>query len=119
MMASRLYNWLVRRVFADDIHDHQCGVKAFNKRAITTLMGVAHDKHWFWDTEILVLARRFGISIHEVPLTWRETRYRNTPFLKLFEEALYFSKRIVSLAGTVDSFGSRPVVPVPVRYSCP
>jgi hypothetical protein len=118
MMASRTYNWLVRRVFADGIQDHQCGVKAFDKRAISILMGVAGDEHWFWDTEVLVLARRLGLGIREVPLDWRETRYRKTSFTRLLKEVFYFSRRIVSMVGKVDSFGTRPA-PVPVRRRLP
>jgi hypothetical protein len=32
----------------------------------------ARDNHWFWDTEILVLAQRFGYRVKEIPVRWRQ-----------------------------------------------
>lgn len=34
------------------------------------LLPLAHDDEWFFDTELLVLAGRNGLRIHEVPVDW-------------------------------------------------
>ena len=34
------------------------------------LLPLVHDTEWFFDTELLVLAERAGLRIHEVPVDW-------------------------------------------------
>jgi hypothetical protein len=37
-----------------------------------TLLPMVRDEEWFFDTELLVLAERRGLRIHEVPVDWIE-----------------------------------------------
>ncbi len=67
---SRVYNLLVRALLRSKIHDHQCGFKAFKKDKILKIAEKAKDNHWFWDTEILVLAQKEGMRIREIPVKW-------------------------------------------------
>lgn len=73
-LASRGYNLLVRSVLSSSIHDHQCGFKAFNRDRLLTLLPAVRDRHWFWDTEVLVRAQRAGFRICELPVTWHQGR---------------------------------------------
>jgi glycosyltransferase involved in cell wall biosynthesis len=73
-LASRGYNLLVRSVLSSRIHDHQCGFKAFNRDRLLTLLPAVRDRHWFWDTEVLVRAQRAGFRICELPVTWHQGR---------------------------------------------
>jgi glycosyltransferase involved in cell wall biosynthesis len=69
-MTSRIYNWMVRWIFKSAIHDHQCGFKAFKKVTVTALLDKVKDKHWFWDTEIIIRALRNRCNVVEIPITW-------------------------------------------------
>jgi putative flippase GtrA len=40
------------------------------KEALDPLLGDVRDDGWFFDTELLVLAQRRGLRIHEVPVDW-------------------------------------------------
>jgi len=71
-VASLVYNSLVRLLLGSDISDHQCGFKAFRRESLFNVLDKVCAKHWFWDTEILVLATRMGLSVNEVPISWRE-----------------------------------------------
>jgi glycosyltransferase involved in cell wall biosynthesis len=71
-LASRGYNFLVRSVLSSSVHDHQCGFKAFNRDRLLTLLPAVQDRHWFWDTEVLVRAQRAGFRICELPVTWHQ-----------------------------------------------
>jgi len=71
-VKSRGYNFLVRLFLKSHLSDHQCGFKAFKTGILITLLPDIRDKHWFWDTEVLVLAERKGYSIAEIPVRWRE-----------------------------------------------
>lgn len=78
-VASRAYNLLVRILLRSRIHDHQCGFKAFRKSAILKISELVKDTHWFWDTEVLVLAQRLGFRVKEIPVRWEhggETKVR-------------------------------------------
>jgi len=78
-VASKAYNFLVRLLLGSKIHDHQCGFKAFRKSAILELGEMVKDTHWFWDTEVLVLAQKKGYKVKEIPVTWEhggETKVR-------------------------------------------
>jgi putative flippase GtrA len=50
--------------------DAQCGFKAVRRDALPGLLSEVRDNAWFFDTELLVLAQRRGLRIHEVPVDW-------------------------------------------------
>ena len=50
--------------------DAQCGFKAIRKDVADRLLPLVQDTGWFFDTELLVLAQRSGMRIHEVPVDW-------------------------------------------------
>ena len=67
---SRAYNFLLRAVFATPVRDAQCGFKAVRADVARRLLPEIEDDGWFFDTELLLLARRNGLRIHEVPVDW-------------------------------------------------
>lgn len=69
-LTSRIYNWMVRWIFKSTVHDHQCGFKAFKKVTVKPLLDEVKDKHWFWDTELIIRALRNGCKVVEIPITW-------------------------------------------------
>ncbi len=71
-VASRGYNALVRFFLRSQLNDHQCGFKAFSRTSLDTLLPNIRSTHWFWDTEVLVLAQRIGLKVCEFPVTWRQ-----------------------------------------------
>ena len=50
--------------------DAQCGFKAVRTDVARALLPLVDDESWFFDTELLVLAERNGLRIHEVPVDW-------------------------------------------------
>jgi len=69
---SKVYNFLARFLFKSKIYDHQCGFKAFRRDVIIKLNEISENNHWFWDTEILILADKKGYNIKEFPIRWIE-----------------------------------------------
>jgi putative flippase GtrA len=69
-MISRCYNLLLRSVLASKCTDAQCGFKAMRREVAAQVLPLVEDEEWFFDTEILVNARRAGLRIHEVPVDW-------------------------------------------------
>ncbi|RLV01299.1 glycosyl transferase [Streptomyces griseocarneus] len=68
--VSRAYNLLLRTGLAARFSDAQCGFKAIRKDVADRLLPLVEDTGWFFDTELLVLAERAGLRIHEVPVDW-------------------------------------------------
>ncbi len=69
-VISRSYNLLLRRTLATSLSDAQCGFKAIRADVARRLLPLVEDTGWFFDTELLVLAERSGLRIHEVPVDW-------------------------------------------------
>ncbi|HTF46781.1 MAG TPA: bifunctional glycosyltransferase family 2/GtrA family protein [Pseudonocardia sp.] len=69
-VISRCYNLLLRGALAAGFSDAQCGFKAIRADAAAELLPLVRDPGWFFDTELLVLAERAGLRIHEVPVDW-------------------------------------------------
>jgi putative flippase GtrA len=67
---SRSYNFLLRRYLGVSFSDAQCGFKAMRHEAAEQVLPYVQDTNWFFDTEMLVIAERAGMRIHEVPVDW-------------------------------------------------
>jgi glycosyltransferase involved in cell wall biosynthesis len=69
-LISRAYNFLLHLGLGATFTDAQCGFKAITAVAARRLIPAVEDQAWFFDTELLVLAQRAGMRIHEVPVDW-------------------------------------------------
>jgi putative flippase GtrA len=69
-LISRSYNVLLRILLGARFSDAQCGFKAIRRDQARALLPLTRDTGWFFDTELLVLAERAGLRIHEVPVDW-------------------------------------------------
>lgn len=67
---SRSYNLILRSSLHARFSDAQCGFKAIRRDVAQVLLPLVEDTGWFFDTEMLVLAERAGLRIHEVPVDW-------------------------------------------------
>ncbi|MFI7373769.1 glycosyltransferase [Actinoplanes sp. NPDC049668] len=67
---SRTYNLILRGTLSARFSDAQCGFKAIRADVAERLLPMVEDTGWFFDTELLVLAERAGLRIHEVPVDW-------------------------------------------------
>jgi glycosyltransferase involved in cell wall biosynthesis len=68
--VSRSYNLLLRVLLQASFSDAQCGFKAGRREVVQALLTDVQDDAWFFDTELLYLAQRSKLSIHEVPVRW-------------------------------------------------
>ena len=71
-VISRIYNRILHIVLRTRFSDAQCGFKAIRADRARMLLPLVEDRAWFFDTELLVLAERSGLRIHEVPVDWLE-----------------------------------------------
>jgi len=69
-MLGRAFNVALRTILGLSFVDTQCGFKAFNRKAVTTIFPNMKIERWGFDPEILFLARRYGLRVAEVPVSW-------------------------------------------------
>ena len=67
---GRVFNWVAKLLVLRGIEDTQCGFKLFSARAAQVLFPLQRLDGFGFDVEILFLARRAGLVIREIPITW-------------------------------------------------
>jgi dolichyl-phosphate beta-glucosyltransferase len=67
---GKLFNRLVQLLLVPGIRDTQCGFKLFSEEAAREIFSRAKVDRFAYDVEALLLARRLGYAIAEVPVLW-------------------------------------------------
>lgn len=68
---SVVFNQLIREL-APGVSDTQCGFKMFTAEAANLLFRRSRINRYAFDVEVLLIARRHGLRIEEVPIRWAE-----------------------------------------------
>lgn len=71
-ILSRGYNYLVQFFLQVKFSDPQCGFKAINNKTAIKLLPKTKNINWFFDTELLVLAEKYGFKIYQEPVVWED-----------------------------------------------
>jgi dolichyl-phosphate beta-glucosyltransferase len=79
-ISGRFFNLLVRTLHLPGIKDTQCGFKLFSAAAAEAAFRDSRLDGFAFDVEALVLARRAGFGIREVPVTWRNDEQSRVSF---------------------------------------
>lgn len=96
-IVSHAYNAALRAIFNTGILDHQCGLKVFNRTTIENILPLSLEDSWFWDTEILVIAKAVGIHVYEMPVDWVETKNGRTQLRRLLSDVYLHGTGILRL----------------------
>ncbi|TWD80126.1 glycosyltransferase involved in cell wall biosynthesis [Kribbella amoyensis] len=112
-VISRGYNLLLRATLSAGFSDAQCGFKAIRADVAHELLPLVEDTGWFFDTELLVLAERAGLRIHEVPVDWIDDLDSR---VKIAQTVIDDLKGIARLNRTV---GRLPLEPVRQTFGRP
>src|SRR5215211_1215584 len=98
-LISRAYNRLLHATLRARFSDAQCGFKAARTSALREgLLHAVRDDGWFFDTELLVLAQRRGLRIHEVPVDWVDDPDSRVPIVRTAWEDLRGIARLAASA---------------------
>ena len=77
--AGRAFNHVVRALGLSPSKDTQCGFKAFRHEAAREIFSRTQIDGFAFDTEVLLLARKLGLRVDELPVEWindDETKFR-------------------------------------------
>jgi len=70
-LIGRAFNALVRLVAVPGVRDTQCGFKLFSAQAVAAICPHMKIDGFAFDVEMLFIARRAGLTVGEVGITWR------------------------------------------------
>ena len=69
-LGGRAINLAIRTLILPGLNDTQCGFKCFHAEETTALFQQQTLTGWSFDIELLFLARRKKLRVHEVPIQW-------------------------------------------------
>ncbi len=67
---GKIFNLLVHTVVLKGFKDTQCGFKCFKREGALKIFNLQRITGFAFDVEILLIARKFGFNIKEVPVRW-------------------------------------------------
>lgn len=80
IIASRVYNSLIRCLFWMPYRDTQCGAKIFRSDALREIVNEIDMTEWAFDLEILYLLNRKNFRVKEVATVWSNKNYSKINF---------------------------------------
>ncbi len=88
------YIILARIILGHHFKDTEAGFKFFRRRKIIPVLNKVKDKRWFFDTEILIMAKRASLSIAEIPVLYLR-RFDKISSVNLIRDSIsYFIKLV-------------------------
>ncbi|HEU5181588.1 MAG TPA: dolichyl-phosphate beta-glucosyltransferase [Candidatus Polarisedimenticolia bacterium] len=70
---GRTFNRVMRGLTGLPFRDTQCGFKLFDRAAFDPVFRAARVDRFSYDVEVLILARRRGLAVEEIPVLWRNS----------------------------------------------
>ncbi|MEK6974036.1 MAG: dolichyl-phosphate beta-glucosyltransferase [Nanoarchaeota archaeon] len=74
VIASRIFNVLVRLLFDMKFHDTQCGAKLFKKNAVDSIKNDLGITQFSFDVDLLYRLKLNGFKIIETPTVWNDQK---------------------------------------------
>jgi dolichyl-phosphate beta-glucosyltransferase len=100
--AGRILNLLVRLATGLPFWDTQCGFKAFRLEVCRPILEAARVNGFAFDVELLLLARRAGLRIREIPVRWNHAEGSKVRF---FHDSLRMLREVIAMrtqVGAID-----------------
>jgi hypothetical protein len=92
---SRSYNKLMKFMLGVSFEDSEAGFKFFNTEEIKPVLRQVKNKHWFFDTEIMVRSYYAGLKIKEIPTLFLRKEDK-TSTVKIFRDSIDYFKNLKS-----------------------
>ena len=72
LLASRIFNLMIRILFDLPYKDTQCGFKAFKSGVIPSIIKDIESKGYVFDIELIIICEKKGFKIKETPISWQD-----------------------------------------------
>lgn len=96
-IVSRVFNFLVKFNLKVNFTDAACGFKFFKRnQEITQILNETINREWFFPIEVLIRSNKKNLSIHEIPIIWKDDHDSKVKVISLsfnyFKEILRLKK---------------------------
>lgn len=92
VLLGNIFNLIVQIISGLwGIWDTQCGFKGFTERTAKEIFSKCKIDRWAFDVEVLVVAKKLGYKIKEIPVVWKnepESRVKIKGIIKMLFEVL-------------------------------
>ena len=114
-LMGRTFNRLMRLATGLDIHDSQCGFKAYRGDVARLLFSLSQNNRFAFDPEVLRIGAELGYTIDEVPVVWIASDHSAVrPFRDSLRTAIdLIPIRLRTRTSRVRGLASRSGLPVP------
>lgn len=82
IIASRVFNFLIKSLFLMTYKDTQCGGKLFTRRTVEEILSPLTITKWAFDVDLLYNLKKKRFKILETPTIWRDKEYSHVNFKK-------------------------------------
>jgi glycosyltransferase involved in cell wall biosynthesis len=83
------YRRVARLLLGSPFEDTETGYKFFRREAILPVLDRCLDRHWFWDTEIMLESHRAGLRIIEIPTLFQRQSAEGSSLRVFSDTAAY------------------------------
>lgn len=92
-LASKSYSFIVRLMLDLNLYDTEAGYKFFNRKKILKTLRKTENKHWFFDTEILVRSKSDNLKINQIPVLFLRRNDKKST-VRLIPDTIAYIKAI-------------------------
>jgi glycosyltransferase involved in cell wall biosynthesis len=93
-ILSRGYQWLSDTLIGTGGLDTETGYKFFARKKIVPILDKIAHKGWFWDTEIMVYAKRKKLAIVEIPVLFLR-RFDKHSSVNIFRDTMDYMVHLI------------------------
>jgi len=93
-IIGRVFNLMVRLIALPGLQDTQCGFKCFRADVVEKVFPRMTIRGWTFDVEALVIARRLGFNIVEIPIPWY---YNPKSKVKVLRDSFIMARDLITI----------------------
>lgn len=79
-VMGAFFTSISQKIIGVNVSDYTCGFKSFSKKAAKKIFTKQRINRWAFDAESLFLAKKYGFSISEFPVEWRDIKGTKVQF---------------------------------------
>lgn len=111
ILASRVFNFIIRVLFLIPYRDTQLGAKIFKREAVDKILNQLSITQWAFDVNLLYELRKAGYRIKEHPSSWKDTE-NSTLNLKKASLQMFLAVIRLRLANSPLARIAKPFKPI-------